>query len=142
MEAFEIIRATMNEFNEVPDDTVNMFLSLTEPLISKKRFGKMYQQARAYLAAHKMKLSGFGVSGGIGSIGDTIGLASVSEGETSVSFFNNQAGNTDKNSEFARTVYGMQDLQLRKSLMETIVSEGIGHDGKKNVNKGGKGQEI
>ena len=38
MEAFEIIRATMNEFNEVPDDTVNMFLSLTEPLISKKRF--------------------------------------------------------------------------------------------------------
>ena len=63
MEAFEIIRATMNEFNEVPDDTVNMFLSLTEPLISKKRFGKMYQQARAYLAAHKMKLSGFGVSG-------------------------------------------------------------------------------
>mgnify|MGYP001034916538 CR=1 FL=1 len=129
MEAFEIIRATMNEFNEVPDDTVNMFLSLTKPLISKKRFGKMYQQARAYLAAHKMKLSGFGVSGGIGSIGDTIGLASVSEGETSVSFFNNQAGNTATDSEFGRTVYGMQYLQLRKRCIVTIVSAGVEHGG-------------
>lgn len=129
MEAFEIIRATMNEFNEVPDDTVNMFLSLTEPLISKKRFGKMYQQARAYLAAHKMKLSGFGVSGGIGSIGDTIGLSSVSEGETSVSFSNNQAGNTATDSEFGLTVYGMQYLQLRKRCIVTIVSVGVNHGG-------------
>ncbi len=129
MNAIEIIRATMTEFDEVPDDTVNVYLSLAEPLISKKRFGKMYQQALAYLAAHKMKLSGLGISSGMCSIGDTIGLASVSEGETSVSFFNNQAGNTATDSEFGRTVYGMQYLQLRKRCIVTIVSAGIEHGG-------------
>lgn len=129
MDSFEIIRVTMNEFAEVPDDTVKVFISLAEPLISKKRFGKMYQQALAYLAAHKMKMSGLGKSIGIGSIGDTIGLSSVSEGETSVSFSNNQAGNMATDSEFGLTVYGMQYLQLRKRCIVTIVSAGVDHGG-------------
>ena len=129
MDAFEIIRITMKEFAEVPDDTVNIFISLAEPLISKKRFGKMYQQALAYLAAHKMKMDGFGKKIGIGSIGDTIGLSSVSEGETSVSFSNNQVGNTATDAEFGLTVYGMQYLQLRKRCIVTIVSAGVNHGG-------------
>lgn len=129
MDAIEIIRVTMNEFSEVPDDTVNVYVSLAEPLISKKRFGKMYQQALAYLAAHKMKLSGLGISNGICSIGDTIGLSSVSEGETSVSFSNNQAGNTATDSEFGLTVYGMQYIQLRKRCIVTIVSAGVDYGG-------------
>ena len=53
MDAFEIIRKTMNEFAEVSDDTIRAFISLAEPLISKKRFRKLYPQALAYLAAHK-----------------------------------------------------------------------------------------
>ena len=60
MEAFEIIRNTMNEFDKVPDDKVRIFISLVESLISRKKFGKMYEQALAYMAAHKMKLSGLG----------------------------------------------------------------------------------
>ena len=129
MEAFEIIRNTMNEFAEVPDETIHTFISLAEPLVSKKRFGKMYQQAFAYLAAHKMKMSGFGKTIGIGTIGDTIGLSSVSEGETSVSFSNNQAANITTDSEFGLTVYGMQYLQLRKRCIVTIVSAGVEHGG-------------
>ena len=58
MDAFEIIKKTMGEFADVPDDTVQTFISLAEPLISKKRFRKLYPQALAYLAAHKMKMSG------------------------------------------------------------------------------------
>ena len=42
MDAFEIIRKTMGEFADVPDDTVQTFISLAEPLISKKRFRKLY----------------------------------------------------------------------------------------------------
>lgn len=82
MEAFEIIRTAMTEFAEVEDNTVKVFISLAEPLISKKRFGKLYQQALAYLSAHKMKMSGLGksIGAGNGTIGDTIGLSSVSEG--------------------------------------------------------------
>lgn len=125
MEAFEIIRATMDEFADTQDDTVKVFVSLAEPLISEKRFGKLYQQALAFLAAHKMKMSGFGKKIGTGTIGDTIGLSSVSEGETSVSFSNNQTGNTVTDSEFGLTVYGMQYLQLRKRCIVTIVSAGV-----------------
>ena len=76
MDAFEIIKKTMGEFADVPDDTVQTFISLAEPLISKKRFRKLYPQALAYLAAHKMKMSGLGKTIGIGTIGDTIGLSS------------------------------------------------------------------
>ena len=131
MEAFEIIRTAMTEFAEVEDNTVKVFISLAEPLISKKRFGKLYQQALAYLSAHKMKMSGLGksIGAGNGTIGDTIGLSSVSEGETSVSFSNNQSGNTDTDSEFGLTVYGMQYLQLRKRCIITIISTGVDHGG-------------
>lgn len=125
MDAFEIIRRTMKEFDEDADDTVKMFLSLADPQISKKRYGKLYPQALAYLTAHKMKMSGFGKSMGIGSIGDTVGLSSVSEGETSVSFSNSQSGNTATDSEFGLTIYGMQYLQLRKRCVVTIVSAGV-----------------
>ena len=131
MEAIEIIRTAMTEFAEVEDNTVKVFISLAEPLISKKRFGKLYQQALAYLSAHKMKMSGLGksIGAGNGTIGDTIGLSSVSEGETSVSFSNNQSGNTDTDSEFGLTVYGMQYLQLRKRCIITIISTGVEHGG-------------
>ncbi len=129
MDAFEIIRKTMSEFKEVDDDTVRVFISLAEPLISKKRFGKLYQQALAYMTAHKMKMSGLGKNIGIGTIGDTIGLSSVSEGETSVSFSNNQAGNTVTDAEFGLTVYGMQYIQLRKRCIVPIVSAGVNHGG-------------
>ena len=125
MDAFEIIRKTMEEFADVPDDTVQAFISLAEPLISKKRFRKLYPQALAYLAAHKMKMSGLGKTIGIG----TIGLSSVSEGETSVSFSNNQAGNMATDSEFGLTVYGMQYLNLRKRCIVTIVSAGVDYGG-------------
>lgn len=127
MDAFEIIKKTMSEFAEVADVVIRTFISLAEPLISKKRFGKLYQQALAYLAAHKMKMSGFGKSVGAGTIGDTIGLSSVSEGETSVSFSNNQAGNTVTDAEFGLTVYGMQYLQLRKRCIVPILSAGVNH---------------
>ena len=89
----------------------------------------MYPQALAYLAAHKMKMSGLGKTIGIGTIGDTIGLSSVSEGETSVSFSNNQAGNMATDSEFGLTVYGMQYLNLRKRCIVTIVSAGVDYGG-------------
>lgn len=126
MEAFEIIRVTMNEFDNTPDDTIQAFLSLSEPLISRKRFGKLYPQALAYMAAHRMKMRGFGESAGFGAIaiGDTVGIASVSEGETSVSFSHGQSGSADADSELSMTTYGLQYLQLRNRCIMTIVSAG------------------
>lgn len=124
MEAFDIIRNTMNEFDEIPDDKVMTFITLSEPLISKKKFGKLYHQALAYLSAHKMKLSGLGNTTVGGTIGDTIGLSSISEGETSISFSNNQTANVTSDAEYGLTMYGMQFLQLRKRCILTIVTAG------------------
>lgn len=105
MEALDIIRKTMPEFEKVDDDTIKTFISLAEPLISKKRFGKLYEQALAYLSAHKMKLRGLGTSIGIGTIGDTFGLSSVSEGETSVSFSSTQQSRLgEADGEYALTI--------------------------------------
>lgn len=125
MDAFKIIRATMTEFSEVSDDEVNVFLELAKPFVSEKRFGKLYQQALAYLAGHKMKMAGHGKLIGSGTIGDTIGLSSVSEGETSVSF--NHGVNTSADAEYGLTVYGMQFLQLRRHCIIPIISAGVGY---------------
>lgn len=129
MDALKIIRATMTEFSEVSDDDVNVFLELAKPLVSEKRFGKLYQQALAYLAGHKMKMAGLGKLIGSGTIGETIGLSSVSEGETSVSFTNNQTGNTSADAEYGLTVYGMQFLQLRRNCIIPIISAGVEYGG-------------
>ncbi len=126
MEALTIIRTIMKEFCEVPDEEVEFYLSLAEPLISKRRFGKLYPQTLAYLSAHKMKLAGLGESVGStsGTIGSTIGLSSVSEGGTSVSFSNNQIGNTTVDAEYGLTVYGLQFLQIRRNCIIPIISAG------------------
>lgn len=115
----------MKEFSEASDDDIHAFIAISEPLLGKKRFGKLYPQALAYMAAHKMKLAGYGSKIGEGTIGDTIGLSSVSEGETSVSFTNSQSGNISPDAEYGLTVYGMQYLQLRRSCIIPIVSAGV-----------------
>lgn len=127
METLEIIRKTMKEFSDVPDEDVEAFMLLSKPLISQKRFGGLYQQALAYLTAHRMKMEGLGNKIAVGTIGDTIGISSVSEGETSVSFSNNQTNNLASDAEYGLTVYGMQFLQLRRSCIITIASAGVNH---------------
>lgn len=132
MEAFRIIRATMKEFSEIPEEEVRVYISLAEPLISKKKFGNLYEQALAYLAAHKMKMNGIGASlaGGI-AVGDVAGYSSISisEGETSVSFSRSQSSGSGSSAdvEYGLTTYGKQFLQLRKNCIIPIVSAGGNH---------------
>ncbi len=130
MSAYEIIRATMNEFAGVDDDTVNVYIALAEQLISERKFGKLYQQALACLAAHRMKLDGYGTSMfGSGdsalAVANSIGISSVSEGGSSVSFSNSQSTNTEADAEYGLTIYGMRFLQLRRSCIVRVASKGI-----------------
>lgn len=128
MEALDIIRTVMKEFSEVPDEEVKTYLSLAEPIISKRRFGKLYPQALAYLSAHKMKLAGLGTPiGTSGTVGGTIGLSSISEGGISVTFSNSQTANTTIDAEYGLTVYGLQFLQLRRRCIIPIISAGGRH---------------
>lgn len=58
--AIQIFRIIAPEFKDVPDTEVEAMLELCEPLVSKRRFGRVYNQALALLAAHRLKLSGKG----------------------------------------------------------------------------------
>lgn len=124
MDAFDIIQQTMKEFEKVPPETIKVFISLAEPLVSKKRFGGLYPQALAYLTAHKLKMSGYGTQSGIGTIADSLRVSSYSEGEASISFSTNQQSNLQKDAEYALTTYGLQFLTLRRKCIVPIVSAG------------------
>lgn len=113
----------------MPNDTVSSWLELTAPLVSKKRFGKLYDQALALLTAHRMKLSGAydaaSEEGGsaIGSLADTLRVASYAEGSTSISF-NNSTSLAANDSELTLTGYGTQYLSLRRMAIMPITSAG------------------
>lgn len=127
MTSLETFRFLATEFNTVSDSDVTQFMEICKPLLSESRFGDLYPQALAYLTAHKMKMAGLGDSlMGISGLraGDTVGLSSVSEGETSVSFSNSQAVNIGVDGEYSMTQYGVMFLTLRRLVSVNIVSAG------------------
>lgn len=122
MEAIEIIRLTAEEFADISDDEVNKWIEMVRPMVSKKQFGKLYEHGLAYLVCHKMKMVGKGKTplGDIGIIGTGFAVSSVSEGGSSVSFGANQSSNLATDAELGLTSYGLQFLQLRRSVIVPI----------------------
>ena len=118
-----MFRGIAKEFADVSDETVKMWLELTEPLISKKRFGKLYEQAIVLLTAHRLKMAGYGDSA-LGTLGDALRVGSYSEGETSVSFSTNQGSNLAVDAELALTSYGLEYLSLRRLVIVPILCAG------------------
>ena len=123
MTAIEIFRLIATEFKTVPDESLEKWLELTAPYISKRRFGRLYDQALALLTAHRMKMAGYGDSS-YGTVGDTLRVGSFSEGETSIGFTTNQATNLLADGELALTPYGLEDLSLRRMVIIPIRSAG------------------
>lgn len=126
----KVFRLVAAEFSTVQDDTVEGWLELTAPMVSRKRFGKLYSQALALLAAHRMKLSGSYDAAGengpsIGSLADTLRVASYTEGSTSVSF-NSSVSLASNDAELTLTGYGTQYLTLRNMVIMPITSAGEG----------------
>lgn len=132
MTALEVFRLTAAEFAEVDDETVLQWLDLTAPLVSRRQFGKLYDQALALLAAHRMKMSGAYDSaesdegGGVnlGSVADSLRIASYSEGSASVSFYNGGASSESGGGDFGLTVYGTQFKALQKMVIIPIHCSG------------------
>lgn len=116
--AVEIIRLTAEEFKDVSDENLEKWIEIVRPLVSKKRFGKLYEQALACLVCHKLKMAGNG-SSEFGSITDIGRVSSVSEGGTSVSFATTTAGDT-MDAEYKLTSYGVQYITLRNRCIVPI----------------------
>ena len=110
----EIVRMVGTEFTGVDDATLDCWSMLCAPMISAKKFGADYNHALALLICHRMKVAGLGKDS-LGGLGDTMRLASISEGGESVSFAANSAtaGSSDPDAEYRLTSYGVQFLSLR-----------------------------
>lgn len=122
MEAIKIFRLVAKEFSDISDENIKVFMELYADQISKKRFGKSYEKALAYLTAHKLKMSGYGDTDSTGTISDSLRVSSYSEGETSISFSTNQNSMLQSDAEFALTVYGLEFLTLRRNAIIPIIS--------------------
>ena len=118
----DYIRMIGPEFNSLPDDALEMWCEMVRPMVSKKQFGKLYEQAMAYLVCHKLKMAGHGANplGELGKIGVGFAVGSVSEGGSSISFGANSSSNIATDAELGLTVYGIQYLQLRRMVIIPI----------------------
>lgn len=112
------------EFRTVSDDEIDMWMSLAKPFVSKKQFGKLYNQALAYFAAHLMKLSGMG-NDTYGTVADALRLSSVSEGNTSISFNSGAFTSESIDAELNLTPYGIAFRRIRRICIVPITCYGV-----------------
>lgn len=134
MTVVDMVRLISGEdFVGVPDSVIEEWDEFVSPLVSKKQFGKLYERAKALLICHKLKMAGLGEDslGALGKIGNSFVASSVSDGGSSISYANGGAsGNIQMNVEYGFTVYGMQYLQLLRSVIVPInISRGALLDG-------------
>ncbi len=123
MEVVEMVKMLgAGEFDSVGVDEITLWDEFVSPMVSKKQFGKLYNQAKALLICHKLALSGKGESslGELGKVKNSFTAASVSDGGTSISYANVGAGNLAPNAEYAMTIYGTQYLQLLRMCIVPI----------------------
>jgi hypothetical protein len=111
MTVLQRIRLLAREFEDVPDDTVEQWIEMVSPLISRKVFGKLYDLGVALLAAHNMKLTGLG-DDTYGTVAESMRLSSVSEGDSTISFNAAQSPTGSADDVYKTTVYGVQFLNI------------------------------
>lgn len=128
MTAIEIVRLIGAEFAAVEDENLEKWIEVVRPMVSKKQFGKLYEQAIALLVCHKLKIAGCGENplGDLGAVGIGLTVGSVSEGGSSVSFGANAASMLAKDAELGLTTYGAQFLSIRRMVIVPIHCGGEG----------------
>lgn len=126
MQAIQYIRLIGKEYISLTDAELHLWIEMVRPMVSRKQFGKLYEQAIAYLVCHKLKMAGYGENplGDLGAIGIGFAVGSVSEGGSSISFGANQSSNLATDAELGLTAYGVQFLQLRRMVIVPIHCSG------------------
>ena len=118
------IRMLGPEFDKVSDCDIKHWISFVEPMIGRKEYRSLYTRALALLVCHKMKLNGLG-DNSKGSIAESMRLASVSEGDSSVSFNSSQSPTANADAEFMLTQYGVQFLEIKQRVIFTGLVGGM-----------------
>lgn len=123
------IRLIGDEFKGESDAVLEEWIEFVRPMVSRKQFGKLYEQAIALLVCHKLKIARKGespIEGLSNPIGIGLTVGSVSEGGSSVSFGANAASMLAKDAELGLTIYGTQFLSLRRMVIIPIHCGGEG----------------
>ena len=125
MTTLEIIRLVATEFASVPDEVILQWAELAKPYVSKEKFGKLYDQALAYMICHLMKSSGLGIDalGDYAKMGASAGMAgisSLSDGGSSISFAWPNQTVTSAEMVFSGTIYGRMYLALLRLVIVPI----------------------
>ena len=120
----DVLKLIAPEFETMSNDDILTWIDLAEPYVSKKVFANLYNQALAYLTAHLMKMSGLGDTS-IGTVGDSMRVASVSEGNSSVSFNSSLFSSTEGDSELNLTIYGIGFKRIRSMCVIPVVNVGV-----------------
>jgi len=115
--SIDTLDAIAPEYASEPTATKETFLEMAAQRMTPEVWGRLYEQAAAYLAAHLLKVrqrgEDFAASGGAGAGG----VSSVSTGDLSVSFEGAGDGAQTLNEEaLSSTEYGQQYLHLRGQL--------------------------
>lgn len=114
------------EFDNICPEEIQFWDNFVTPMLSKKRLGSLYDQAKALLICHKLAMNAK-TKNGLGSVGhikNSFTASSVSDGGTSISFANVGAGNLASNAEYGMTAYGTQYLQLLRMCVVPIMCSG------------------
>ena len=122
MKVIDYVKMISEEFRKWPEDEIAKWVEFCKPMVSKKQFGSLYNQALALLICHKMKMAGLGDNplGELGKIGNAYAATSVSDGGSSISFASSGVGNLSADAEYAMTIYGTQFLELRRLVVVPI----------------------
>ena len=125
MTALQVFRLVASEFSATSDETVDVVFALVAPQVSESKFGKLYPQAIAYLAAHWLAwqavITSSGSTGGAATGGR---VTSEKEGDLSRSYTDNSRNPTT--SSFAdnldRTAYGLEFKRLARMAIVPLVT--------------------
>src|SRR5690554_2415261 len=108
MNSRDLLKFVAPEFADLDDSVLDMALALAAQRISARAFGRLYQQAAAYLAAHILATSR-GLAGEVGIGGQ---ITSVTTGDLSIGGTAASTGSVGDDG-LASTVYGARFLELR-----------------------------
>ena len=127
MTQLEMFRKIAPEFQQISDDEVQGMLDLVGDILSKKRFGKMYDRAVALLAAHQFTLQTLianDENAGASTLLTSGALVSEREGDLQRSYggMSSSSSGDDMDSLLKKTVYGLQFLTLRSMCIVPVMT--------------------
>jgi hypothetical protein len=122
METIVIFRMIAGEFISIGDDEVNKWIAMARPMVNSRRFGLLYNNAIALMAAHLMKLNL--PSEDADSPANAILIDTYKEGDTSIKYNVDSFTKLNPDAQLTLTKYGLQFRSIRDSVTIGITSAG------------------